>query len=125
MATKRGILLRNLALAREKRAENVKKAKEPIKAPPSEKEKPPNLGIISNPAREVAAEVTKQAMIAGWDRAIQDGAYQHRVSEDRIRQILDEALEYEEKADPSGRIEGLQDWKHEKTGSSELAARLS
>jgi hypothetical protein len=123
MATRKSILLKNLALAREKRAANIKRAKEPIKAPEPERENPPNLGIISNPGRELAAKVTERAMIAGWDRAIQDSAYENRVSEDRIRQLLDEALEYQDKADPSGRIEGLEDWKVEKQGSSELAAR--
>lgn len=118
MATKNA-LLKRLALAREAKAEKAK----PKQAPPSEPEKAPDLGIIANPSREIAAKVTEMAMVAGWDKAIQEHAYQNRVSEDRIRELLDEALDYDDKADPSGRIEGISDWAREKQGSSTLKAR--
>jgi hypothetical protein len=119
MATKKSTLLKRLALAREAKAEKSK----PKVAPPSEPEKSPDLGIIANPSRELAAEVTEMAMVAGWDKAIQEHAYQNRVSEDRVREILDEALDYDDKADPSGRIEGIEDWAREKRGNSTLKAR--
>ncbi len=119
MATKRSILLKRLALAREKKAEKAE-----TKVPPKlEEEKAPDMGVITNPAREVAQKVTEMAMVAGWDKAIQEHAYQNRVPEDRIREMLDEAYEYQDKADPSGRIEGLQDWQNEKRGNSTLKAR--
>jgi hypothetical protein len=108
-----------LALARNAKAEKSK----PKEAPPSEPEKAPDLGIVSNPSREIANQVTEMAMVAGWDKAIQEHAYQNKVSEDRIREILDEALEYDDKADPSGRIENIQDWQREKRGRSTLKAR--
>jgi hypothetical protein len=108
MATKKSTLLKRLALAREAKAEKSK----PKVAPPSEPEKSPDLGIIA-----------KMAMVAGWDKAIQEHAYQNRVSEDRVREILDEALDYDDKADPSGRIEGIEDWAREKRGNSTLKAR--
>ncbi len=119
MATKRNILLKRLALAREKKAEKATKSV----PPKSEADETPDMGVITNPAREIAAKVTEMAMVAGWDKAIQENAYQNRVPEQRIREMLDEAYEYQDKADPSGRIEGLQDWQNEKRGNSTLKAR--
>lgn len=141
MATKKSILLERLAQNKEKR-ETKTKAKESLQAPYSEQliskrnstvdernapssehDKSPDLGVIANPSRELAKCVTDTAMVCGWEKAIQEHAYQNRVSEDRIREILNEAIEYDEKADPSGRIEGIEDWKREKQGSSTLIAR--
>lgn len=80
------------------------------------------LEIISNPERELAAKTVYDAMIMGWDRSIQKHAYEGGVFEHELRLILDKALEYQDKADPSGRIEGLEDWMHEKRGRSSLAS---
>ncbi len=121
MASKRGILLKQLALAREKKAE---KAVASVPPKPEAKEAP-DMGIVTNPAREIAKKVTEMAMVAGWDLAIQKHAYENQVPEQRIKQILDEALEYEDKADPSGRVEGLQDWIQEKKGNSTLKSPRS
>ncbi len=93
------------------------------RAPRAERDTSPDLEVMSNASRELAQKVTEMAMIAGWSKAIQEHAYQNRVSEDRIREILDEALDYEDKADPSGRIENIEDWRREKRGSSSLKAR--
>lgn len=60
-------------------------------------------------------------MISGWDKAIQRTAYENDISEQQMRRILDEALKYNEKADPSGRIDELNDWKNEKRGTSSLS----
>lgn len=78
--------------------------------------------IISNPERELAADTAHDAMIMGWDAAIQKHAYENRIPDAKLRSILDLALDYEDKADPQGRIEGIRDWAHEKRGSSALAA---
>lgn len=88
----------------------------------AKKRESPNFGIITNPERELAAKTTHDAMIMGWDQSVQKHAYENRISEQRMREILDAALKYNEKADPSGRIEGIMDWAHEKRGSSSLAA---
>ncbi len=125
MATKRNVLLKRLALAREAKAgkNDPKAEKNAPKAPPKpEPKEAPDMGIVTNPARKVAADVTEMAMVAGWDLAIQKHAYENQVPEQRIREMLDEAYEYQDKADPSGRIEGLQDWQNEKRGNSTLAA---
>ncbi len=84
--------------------------------------KAPEMQIITNPQREIAAATTADAMVMGWDLAIQKNAYENRIPEQRVRELLDEALEYEDKSDPSGRIEGLEDWRHEQRGSSTLAS---
>jgi hypothetical protein len=124
MATKKSVLLERLALARERRATPTKNERT-LKAPAPEPEAKPDqeMGVITDPQRELAAETTEKAMICGWDKAIQTVAYGARISEDRLREILDEALEYQSKADPSGRISGLDDWAREKRGRSSLAAR--
>lgn len=122
MATRKSLLLERLAVARERKAEKrvrVVRLKKPIKR---QENHAPELGIISNPKRLLAKECTDQAMLMGWDRAIQKTAYENNISEQEMRTILDEALDYEDKADPSGRIEGLQDWANERRGSSVQAA---
>lgn len=121
MATRKA-LLASLALARDKKAEK-REATTRIEAPvPREPAKAPDMGVITNPQRMIAKECTDQAMLVGWDRAIQKTAYEAGISEQTMRQILDAALDYEDKADPAGRIEGLEDWRNEKRGSSELAS---
>lgn len=98
-----------------------RKPPKPLVAPKVE-EVPPPSEIISNPERELADKCAKHAMIAGWSKAIQECAYESNISEDRMRSILDEALEYNDKADPSGKIHELEDWEREKRGSSALAS---
>lgn len=113
-------LVEALATAKAEKRESSKKP--PITAPKPTESRAPDLGIITNPVRQIAKATTDDAMVMGWDQAIQKNAYENRVTESRIREMLDEALDYEDKADPSGRIEGLQDWMHEKRGNSTLAA---
>lgn len=122
MPNRKTALIQALAVARQRKAEKAQ-AKKRINTPPKvQKNDPPDLGIISNPKRQLAKVCTDAAMIMGWDKAIQKTAYENSVSEQEMRQILDDALDYEDKADPSGRIEGLQDWAHERRGSSVLAS---
>lgn len=85
-------------------------------APTQAKDSPP-----SHPTRELAQECAKTAMISGWDNAIQEHAYKNGIPESRMREILDEAEAYNQKADPAGRIEELRDWKNQKRGRSDLS----
>ena len=122
MATRKETLLRALALAREKKAAKAEAKQRLREAPKIQPAKPVEKEVIDSPKRHLAKECTDQAMIMGWDKAIQKTAYENGISESEMRQILDDALEYEDKADPSGRIDGLEDWRHEKRGSSTLAS---
>lgn len=73
--------------------------------------------------RHIANECAKDAMVMGWDRAIQKHAYENRIPESELKRLLDQALEYNDKADPSGRIHELEDWRLEKRGGSSLAPK--
>jgi len=74
---------------------------------------------ISSREREVANEVAKNAMISGWDKAIENASREFSVSTLEIKVILNKAAEYNKKADPSGRIHELEDWLKEKRGRSQ------
>jgi hypothetical protein len=121
VATKRSLLM-NLATARQKKADKAAATKRIHEAPKTIESKPIETEVITNPKRQLAKTCTDQAMIMGWDKAIQKTAYENSIAESEMRQILDDALDYEDKADPSGRIEGIEDWAKEKRGSSVLAA---
>lgn len=60
----------------------------------------------------------------GWERAIQKHAYENGILVREMEKILDEATSYNDKADPSGRIDELNDWKIQKKGRSNLAASV-
>lgn len=77
---------------------------------------------ITSAEREVAKEVADNAMIVGWDKAIQRKAQNLGTNELSIRQVLNKAAEYNDKADPSGRIHELEDWSVEKRERSERAS---
>lgn len=111
-------LLRRLALARKAKANKAKPQEAPkIEEPPLAREVP------ADGQRHVANDCAKDAMVMGWDRAIQKHAYENRISEDEIRRLLDQALDYNDKADPAGRIDELEDWRIQKRGRSDLRAR--
>lgn len=74
---------------------------------------------ISDREREVAYEVAKNASVSGWDKAILNASREFSVSTLEIKVILNKAADYNEKADPSGRIPELADWLNEKRGRSE------
>lgn len=122
MPNRKTALIQALATARRVKAEKAE-AKRRIKEPVKRQENlAPEMEVLANPKRHLAKKCTDQAMLVGWDRAVQKTAYENNISEQEMRTILDDALDYEDKADPSGRIEGLQDWKHEKKGLSMLAS---
>jgi len=83
---------------------------------------------ISDSARHFVQEVADLAMVRGWRDAIHLSARDSGLDEPQITLLLNRAAEYNDKADPAGRIEELADWKVEKRGRSErssIAARLS
>jgi hypothetical protein len=127
VAATKSELLQRLAKARSVKASKsdvkaTEKPSKPLVAP--EGDKPPiQREVPADGQRQLAKECAEQAMICGWDKAIQMSAYENRISEHEMRKILDEALEYNDKADPSGRIHELEDWEREKMGRSTLAAR--
>lgn len=81
-----------------------------------------NKDVPTSAERILAEKTTSAAMIMGWEKAIQKNAYENNILERELREILDKALKYDEKADPSGRIENIQDWASEKRGRSRLAS---
>ena len=74
---------------------------------------------ISSREREVAYEVANRAMISGWENAIIWAAREFDVPTMDIRVILNKASDYNQKADPSGRIPELDDWLNQKRGRSD------
>lgn len=119
MATK-DVLLKRLALANQSRAQKKEAEK---KVAPVVKEEPLAREVPADGQRHVANETAKDAMVMGWDRAIQKHAYENRISDQELRRILDQACDYNDKADPAGRIEELEDWKVQKRGRSQLRPR--
>lgn len=69
------------------------------------------MEVISNPERELAKKVADMAMVSGWDKAIMHYALEAHLGYTDMEKILDDAAKYNDKADPSGRIEELEDWK--------------
>ncbi len=100
-------------------ADKDAKKRLPLKAP-EPKVEVLNRDVPADEQRELASACAKDAMVMGWDQAIQKHAYENRVPETEVRRLLDEASEYNDKADPSGRIEELNDWEIQKRGRSEL-----
>ncbi len=76
---------------------------------------------ISDSERHQAKDVADLAMIRGWTLAIRSKAQELGVDELQVRDLLNRVAEYNDKADPAGRISELEDWKVEKRGRSELA----
>ena len=72
------------------------------------------MDVISDQEREFAAEVANFAMMAGWDRAIQTHAKDSGLKEEQVILILNKAADYNDSADPKGRIDALNDWKRHK-----------
>ncbi len=127
MATKRNELLERLATARAAKRKALpqddrKAPSKPLRAPRVPETTDP-VDIITNPQRELAKEVTDMAMVMGWQKAVQEGAYKNIISEVEMKKVLDEAVKYQDKADPSGRIDGIDDWGVERRGRSQLKAR--
>ncbi len=78
--------------------------------------------VPSDEQRELVKKTASDAMVMGWDLAIQKHAYENRILEPELRRLLDQVSEYNDKADPSGRIHELNDWEIEKRGRSRLAS---
>lgn len=78
--------------------------------------------VISDQERELAKDVASFAMIAGWERAFQRFSRDTGLREHEIILVLNRATDYNDKADPSGRIHELEDWVRERKGRSQQAA---
>jgi hypothetical protein len=78
--------------------------------------------VPADAQRELVASCAKDAMVMGWDLSIQKHAYENRILEPEMRRLLDQVSEYNDKADPAGRIHELNDWEQEKRGRSKLAS---
>ena len=117
MATRQDLLTR-LALARKTKAEK----NSPKEAPKPEQESLAR-DVPTDGQRELASACAKDAMVMGWDKSIQKHAYENQVSEQELRRVLDQALEYNDKADPGGRILELEDYRIQKQGRSQLKPR--
>lgn len=68
---------------------------------------------ITDQERQLAKKISDLAMIAGWDQAIKSYGADYGISELQIRTLLKKAADYNDKADPSGRIHELEDYKQE------------
>ncbi len=121
MAATREELLRRLALANKSRAAAKSSGGETQRVSPKPKEEVLEREVPADAQRELADACAKDAMVMGWDRAIQKHAYENRIPEDEVRRLLDQASEYNDKADPPGRIDELDDWEIQKRGRSNLA----
>lgn len=79
---------------------------------------------VTDAERSLAKSVAQDAMIMGWTRAVQKRSTELGADEIMIRHLLDKVATYNDKADPSGRIHELEDWKVEKRERSERASNL-
>jgi hypothetical protein len=70
--------------------------------------------VPSDQEREFAKEVADYGVMAGWDKAIQRFARQSGMNERQIILILNTVSEYNQKADPKGRVDALADWEKHK-----------
>lgn len=77
---------------------------------------------LSDSERHLAKQVADDAMIMGWNVAIARHARMLGTNDLLIRQLLNKASDYNDKADPGGRIPELDDWKVEKRERSERAS---
>lgn len=79
------------------------------------------MEVITGAEREVAAEIAHRAMVSGWENAIKWAQREYDLAEHKIKNLLDEALEYNKKADAQGRIHELEDWRFERGETAQTA----
>lgn len=78
---------------------------------------------LSDSERQLAKKIADLAMIQGWDNAIRTYVREYGVTEVTLRAMLKRALEYNDSADPNGRIPELEDYKKELQGRSQLIGK--
>ena len=76
------------------------------------------MEVITDAERRFAKKVADRAMMIGWQLAIRRFSVEEGLKEREIVLILNAAAKYNDKADPSGRIHELDDWKMERRGRS-------
>ena len=69
---------------------------------------------ISHFERELSELIANRAQLTGWKPAIAWAAGEYKVKPLTISLMLDQAAEYNDVADPSGRIEELEDYTAER-----------
>ena len=77
--------------------------------------------VLTDAERQLAKKVADLAMVSGWDNAIGVYMREYGIAETAMRALLKKAADYNDEADPSGRIEELEDYKKELQGRSTLA----
>jgi hypothetical protein len=77
---------------------------------------------VTDAERTLAKAIGQDAMIMGWDRAIARKSVELGAPQLILRNLLNKVADYNDKADPSGRIAELQDWKVEKRERSDRAS---
>ena len=78
--------------------------------------------VVTDAERQFVKRIADQAMISSWDQAIGDAAREEGLTYEQVVLTLNRVSDYNDKADPSGRIEELEDWEKEKLGRSTRAA---
>jgi hypothetical protein len=71
--------------------------------------------VPTDEERKLAAETAHRAMIAGWEKAIQDVGRENGLQTLVIKNILNKVAKDSPNRDPSGRIDELQDYLHHQT----------
>jgi hypothetical protein len=72
--------------------------------------------MLSHFERELAEQIANRAQIVGWDKAVGFFANEYKVKPLTMSLLLDSVAEYNDKADPSGRVEELEDYVGERDG---------
>lgn len=83
------------------------------------------MDSVTDSERMLAKKIGEDAMIMGWNLAVQRHSRELGTNELVIRNLLNKVSEYNDKADPPGRIPELQDWEVEKRERSERASNFA
>ena len=78
------------------------------------------MEAVTDAERELAAEVARRAMVAGWRKSIDDVGREKGIASMAVEGILNRVSKENPSRDPSARIDELADWEHHKTRNSEL-----
>ena len=79
----------------------------------------------SDREREFAKEVAQDAMIMGWEDAVNYHSKESGIDPHEVKLILNRVSEWQDGgADQAGRIDELKDWEVEKKGRSTLKPKV-
>lgn len=80
---------------------------------------------VTDAERSLAKAIGTDAMIMGWDKAISRKSVELDAPQLILRNLLNKVAEYNDKADPHGRIPEMEDWKTEKKERSDRASNFA